>query len=86
MINWKAKGVVSRQNVYSFNVLVFMNTLLFPTGDAMGYSTNMQFSTKDADDGKNCASRYKGAWWFNECYFVSKRLILNILFLIKCSD
>ncbi|KFB50567.1 AGAP010775-PA-like protein [Anopheles sinensis] len=39
-------------------------------GNSMGYENGMKFSTKD--DMPNlkvpCATRFKGAWWFNSCY------------------
>ena len=39
--------------------------------DALGYHRGMPFSTKDRDNDKwssnNCASIYKGAWWYNSC-------------------
>ena len=32
----------------------------------------MKFSTKDSDndkDSRNCATSFKGAWWYNNCYY-----------------
>ena len=46
-------------------------------GDSM-YETpsntanNIKFSTKDNDNdanGRNCATSYKGAWWYNSCHY-----------------
>ncbi|XP_033638997.1 ryncolin-1-like [Asterias rubens] len=40
-------------------------------GDAMTYHNGLPFTTKDQDNdarsGYNCAERYEGAWWFNDC-------------------
>ena len=35
------------------------------------YHKGMAFTTKDSDndryDGGNCATNYKGAWWYDDC-------------------
>ncbi|XP_052080656.1 ficolin-2-like [Mytilus californianus] len=48
----------------------------FLLGDAMAYQNNMQFSTKDRNN-LNCATLYKGGWWYNNCH----RSNLNGLYL-----
>uniref|UniRef100_A0A1I8G7M6 Fibrinogen C-terminal domain-containing protein n=1 Tax=Macrostomum lignano TaxID=282301 RepID=A0A1I8G7M6_9PLAT len=40
-------------------------------GVSLTYSSGMQFTTKDADhdtSSGNCATRFKGAWWFKVCF------------------
>ncbi|XP_046861356.1 angiopoietin-related protein 7-like [Xenia sp. Carnegie-2017] len=40
-------------------------------GDSLHYHKGMAFSTKDSDndkDGGNCATDYKGAWWYKHCH------------------
>ncbi|XP_046861623.1 angiopoietin-related protein 7-like [Xenia sp. Carnegie-2017] len=40
-------------------------------GDSLHYHNGMAFSTKDSDNDKdsgNCASCWKGAWWYNVCH------------------
>ena len=44
------------------------------SGDSLEFHRNMQFSTKDVDNDRtndNCAKRYLGAWWYNDCHRVS---------------
>ena len=36
--------------------------------DAMAYHNQQQFTTYDNDNAHNCGYRYKGGWWYNECY------------------
>ncbi|PIK38024.1 putative ficolin-1-like [Apostichopus japonicus] len=39
--------------------------------DAMANHRNMSFTTKDRDNDRNsnnCASKYFGAWWYNNCF------------------
>jgi len=39
-------------------------------GDSLGYHNGQMFSTYDADNddtGGNCASVYRGAWWYKDC-------------------
>ncbi|XP_073448237.1 ficolin-1-like [Aquarana catesbeiana] len=40
-------------------------------GDSLGYHNNRPFTTKDRDNdehGTNCASDFKGAWWYGGCH------------------
>ena len=40
-------------------------------GDSLTYHNDMNFTTKDHDldlSSRNCASHYKGAFWYKDCY------------------
>ena len=47
----------------------------FSTGDSMAPHNGKAFSTKDrdndADKSRNCATYYKGAWWYESCHDVN---------------
>ncbi|NWH97552.1 FCN1 protein, partial [Tichodroma muraria] len=41
-------------------------------GDSLLYHRDMPFSTTDQDNDMssfNCATEYKGAWWYNDCHY-----------------
>ncbi|XP_064380120.1 ficolin-2-like [Dromaius novaehollandiae] len=41
-------------------------------GDSFSYHKDMPFSTTDQDNDMssfNCATAYKGAWWYNDCHY-----------------
>ncbi|XP_061208988.1 LOW QUALITY PROTEIN: ficolin-1-like [Neopsephotus bourkii] len=41
-------------------------------GDSLSYHKDMPFSTTDEDNDMssfNCATEYKGAWWYNDCHY-----------------
>ncbi|NXX38190.1 FCN1 protein, partial [Tricholaema leucomelas] len=41
-------------------------------GDSFSYHKDMPFSTTDQDNdlsSLNCATEYKGAWWYNDCHY-----------------
>ncbi|XP_028413252.1 microfibril-associated glycoprotein 4-like [Dendronephthya gigantea] len=46
-------------------------------GDSLAWHNQMQFSTKDNDQSANCATRFKGAWWYKKCHHSN----LNSLYL-----
>lgn len=49
--------------------------LYFLTGDSMTNHNGKAFSTKDRDNDTyknvNCATDYKGAWWYYSCHAVN---------------
>ena len=54
-------------------------------GDSLAIHNGMFFTTKDSDNdkwSKNCASSWKGAWWYNGCYHAN----LNALHLYSKSS
>ena len=45
------------------------NVSLGTAGDSLAYHRGQPFTTKDQDNGNgNCASLYKGAWWYHYCH------------------
>ncbi|XP_017078944.1 angiopoietin-related protein 7-like [Drosophila eugracilis] len=57
-------------NVYSNYSLIQLGKYSGNAGDDLRYQLNQSFSTFDRDNDNstlNCASRYRGAWWYNDC-------------------
>jgi len=60
-------AVTSERTKYRLSLGSYSGT----AGDSLGAHRGMAFSTKDRDNDKHsgdCASYYKGAWWYNSCY------------------
>ena len=54
---------------YSLRSLYYI--LKGDAGDSLAFHNQMKFSTKDNDndpDSNNCATRWKGAWWYYRCH------------------
>ena len=49
----------------------------------MSYHNGLGFTTKDKEhdtwEGKNCATHYRGGWWFANCHRVRQRLVISQL-------
>ncbi|XP_078365493.1 techylectin-5B-like isoform X2 [Oculina patagonica] len=61
-------GVTSERSKYKLNLGTYSGT----AGDSLDHSRGAAFSTKDRDNdnwSSNCATRYKGAWWYNICHY-----------------
>ncbi|XP_071957026.1 fibrinogen-like protein A [Antedon mediterranea] len=53
------------------NYTIRVNGYTGTAGDSLANQNGQQFSTYDTDNDKysaNCAEKYKGAWWYNNCY------------------
>ncbi len=62
--------VGSEQSKYKLEVAGFSGN----EGDSLSKQNNMFFSTKDRDNdkwGSNCATSYKGGWWYNRCHLTN---------------
>jgi len=60
-------AVTSERTKYRLSLGSYSGT----AGDSLALHRGMAFSTKDRDNDKHsgdCASYYKGAWWYNSCY------------------
>ncbi|XP_068753339.1 uncharacterized protein [Montipora capricornis] len=55
-------NIGNEQAQYRLEVSLYSGT----AGDSLAWHNNMAFSTKDRDD--NCAVRYTGGWWYNNCH------------------
>ena len=60
--------------IYSYRkiCLKLLNFFQGDAGDSLTYHNGMMFSTKDRDNDKGdyrCAKYFKGAWWYNKCYY-----------------
>ncbi|XP_073233131.1 fibrinogen C domain-containing protein 1-like isoform X2 [Porites lutea] len=63
-------GVSSERSKYKLSLGTYSGT----AGDSLGRHRGYGFTTKDRDNdswNQNCASRFKGAWWYSDCIISS---------------
>lgn len=57
-----------QNQVINFSILTHIPySNISSSGDGMANHNNMQFSTKNRNK-IDCATTYKGAWWYNSCH------------------
>ena len=64
----------------SDNYHLFVSGYSGTAGDSLAYHSGSQFTTRDEDNdvwNSNCAIRFKGAWWYNNCYASSLNSVYN---------
>ncbi|KAH8275221.1 hypothetical protein KR026_002678 [Drosophila bipectinata] len=57
-------------DVYSNYTLIQLGSYNGTAGESLSYHLGMPFSTFDKDNDRsyfNCAAKYFGAWWYNDC-------------------
>ena len=68
---WYAKYRRFKVGTTSNNYKLEISGYLGDAGDSLSYHNGMAFTTRDADHDlwhANCAKRYSGGWWYNECF------------------
>ncbi|KAL7740842.1 hypothetical protein ACLKA6_013689 [Drosophila palustris] len=62
-------GISDEEEQYALNTL---GKASGTAGDSLSYHHTMKFATFDRDndpDSRNCAEKYTGAWWYNDCHY-----------------
>ncbi|XP_068461525.1 tenascin-R isoform X2 [Clinocottus analis] len=65
--NYDKFAIGDARNLYKLRIGEYNGT----AGDSLSYHQGRPFSTKDRDNDiavTNCASSYKGAWWYKNCH------------------
>uniref|UniRef100_A0A3Q2TUE4 Tenascin R (restrictin, janusin) n=1 Tax=Fundulus heteroclitus TaxID=8078 RepID=A0A3Q2TUE4_FUNHE len=65
--NYDKFSIGDARNLYKLRIGEYNGT----AGDSLSYHQGRPFSTKDRDNDiavTNCASSYKGAWWYKNCH------------------
>ncbi|XP_054482777.1 tenascin-R [Anoplopoma fimbria] len=65
--NYDKFSIGDAKNLYKLRIGEYNGT----AGDSLSYHQGRPFSTKDRDNDiavTNCASSYKGAWWYKNCH------------------
>jgi hypothetical protein len=68
MIPNHASSILSKSSIQ------IQSHFYFIIGDSLGYHNGKKFSTKDNDNDSseyNCATVYKGAWWYGSCHYAN---------------
>lgn len=74
--DWEGKRFYAEYHIFSIDGAGDKYTLHVGeykgnAGDSLSNHNDMMFSTEDMDNdqtSRNCATDYKGGWWFNSCF------------------